>query len=167
MKRSALLVVFVVMAIVLATVAYAMADPVTYPGTLNGNGKWQSTSGPGAVIVTATIGPKIALTVITPDAAQTDNFGLVTPTAGPYTKTNQIVVQSNKAYDVGSTQDNGTIWTTSGMNYSRSFNATLLAQAKPAASSGTTFTDNVVINPDYTVSPGTYNGIVWYTAIQN
>ena len=155
MKRTALLV-FVVALLVLGAVGYATANVVTYNGV--GNPLVAS----GSVLVTCTIGPKLTLQIDTPDAAQSVNFGTVLPGGGASSKIVTLTVQSNKTYDIGAAQT-GAIWGTAGMNATRSFSATLPAQAIP----GGTFYDTIGINPSYSVPAGSYSGNVVYTAVQN
>jgi hypothetical protein len=160
MKIRALIGLAVVAVLVLGAASFALADTsAPYNGVLVG-GKLQAQ---GSVTVTATVNPKITLTITTPDAAQTVNFGTVDPGSGLASKVVTLTVQSNKPYDIGASQS-GTIWgAANGMNGLRSMTSTQSAQPKP----GNTFSDTISINPDYNASPGAYSGTVVYTAVQN
>jgi hypothetical protein len=94
--KKALLVGLLVGVIVLGTVAFAAADSATYTGA--GTPRVAS----GTVTVTAMANPKLTLTIVTPDPAQTVDFGAQDPMSGA-TDTVDLTVQSNKAYTITKT----------------------------------------------------------------
>jgi len=69
-------------------VGLASADIVTYTAPAQ-----------GTVTVNANVNPKISLTIDTPDAAQTVDFGAVDPETA-YTDSVDLTVKSNKVYDL-------------------------------------------------------------------
>lgn len=165
MKKVAL-VAAVVFALMFALVAHAAADTVTYNGATNGGGKQEASSTP-KIDVKVVIGPKVTLQVQTPQAAQTVDFGNIQPASGAHNASVNLTVQSNVAYDLNAVETAGAPSIMgAGMGWARSF-ANISNHAKPAVTAGDGFTDTLTINPDYTVSPGTYTGTVVYTAVEH
>ena len=154
--RKGLLVGGLVALLVFGTIAFAIADTVTYPGTPSGPG---TQSAQGSVSVNATVNPKITLTITTPDAGQSVSLGAVDP-GGSASKTVDLTVQSNKAYDL-SVAKSGTIVTNADLGFTTS-----LAGGTGYAKPGQAFSDTYSIAPTYNADPGVYSGTVQYTVAQ-
>ena len=152
MKKHALLGV-VVVAVLLGAVAYATADSVTYPGA------GSPSAASGTVTVKTTVNPKITLTVATPDAAQSVDFGAVDPGSVIGGKTVNLTVNSNKAFDLSKV--------TAGQNALIGLATTLANSAANAKGAAIPFVDNYSINVPYTTDPGAYTATVQYTVTQN
>lgn len=153
MKRMAI-VASVAAAMLLSAVAFASADVQTYTGA--GNPRTAS----GNVNVSATVNPKITLTVDTPDAAQSVDFGAVDPgTTGG--KTVDLSVNSNKQFDLAVTQD-----TTSfgGITLNRTLGA---GENDIAKGAGIARSDDYSIDVPWTTDPGAYTATVTYTVTQD
>lgn len=145
MKKSVLFGVLIV-AMLFGVVGLAGANTVTYTGPAA-----------GTVTVTATVNPKIALTVTTPDAAQTVDFGLVDPEV---TKTAAVdlTVKSNKAYNLTVGAPAGDV---AALGFVNSLTS-LTGEAKGTNN----YTDNYSITPPYTTDPNPYSVTVQYSVAQ-
>ncbi|PKQ30382.1 MAG: hypothetical protein CVT60_00515 [Actinobacteria bacterium HGW-Actinobacteria-10] len=152
-------VLFGVLAVVLlfGLVGMASADVATY----NAAGNTQT----GNVAVTASVNPKIALEITTPDASQTVAFGAVDPGAHAGGSVG-LVVNSNKAFDLVITQDTsafGSAGVGELITLTRSLGA---GQAAVAKGQNVAFTDNYSIDIPWATEPGTYTASVAYTVTQ-
>ena len=153
MKKTLLLAVLAV-ALLLGAAAYASAASVTYPGS----GSPFSTA-TGSVTVTATVNPKINLTIVAPDATQTVNFGAVDPGVTSGTKTVSLSVDSNRNFTMTKA--------ITGQNALLGLATSLASGATGVPGAATPFTDNYTITPPFTTAPGVYNAFVQYTVTQN
>ena len=153
MKRNLILGVLVTAILMLGAATYAQADTAIVYG-VGGASKTASDT----VTVKAAINPKLTLTVITPAATQTVDFGTVDPgsSSGPQLVT--LTVQSNKTYDVSIVKSGDT---TIGLS------TTLGSSSTNARSAGRVFNDNYSLNVPWTTSPGSYIATVQYTVTQN
>jgi hypothetical protein len=151
-KKTLLLAVLAV-ALFLGAAAFATAASQTY----NGTGSPNSTA-TGSVVVTATVNPKINLTITAPDATQTVNFGAVDPGVLSASKTVTLSVDSNKTFSLTKT--------VGGSSALLGLVTTLANSASNAKGAGTGFTDVYTIQPPFTTNPGTYNATVQYTVTQ-
>lgn len=142
-------------ALVLSATAFATADIVTYPGAGN------PSVATGPVTVKATVNPKISLTIDTPDAAQTVDFGTVDPGATP-TKTVTLTVNSNKSFSWGRTVPAGLV-----TNLGLSNTPLPTAAADLDKGAGTVFSDVYALNVPWGTDPGNYTGVVQYTVTQD
>ncbi len=145
MKKSVLFGVLIV-AMLFGVVGLAGADVVTYTGPAA-----------GTVTVTATVNPKIALTIDTPDAAQTVDFGTIDPETAASDSVD-LTVKSNKVYDL-------TVGAPAGDVSELGF-ANDLASATGEAKGTNNYTDNYSINAPYTTDPGDYTVTVQYSVAQ-
>lgn len=153
MSKSLILTVLVAVALLAGTVTYATADTAITYGT-GGASKTASDT----VTVQATINAKLTLTVVTPAASQTVDFGAVNPgTAYGPTAVN-VTVQSNKPYDISKV-------TTGAAPIN--LTTTLGNSSANARTAGQLFVDNYSINVPWTTDPGAYTATVQYTVIQN
>lgn len=153
MKRMAI-VASLAAAMLLSAVAFASADVATYTGA--GNPRTAS----GDVSVTAAVNPKITLTVTTPEAAQTVDFGTQDP--GTYSgKTVNLSVNSNKQFDLVATQDTSAF---GGIGLTRS-----LAGGQNNIGKGASIarSDDYSIDIPWTTDPGAYTATVTYTVTQD
>lgn len=146
MKKSILLGVLAV-AMVFGVVGLASADIVSY-----------SAPAAGTVTAKATVNPKITLTIDTPDAAQTVDFGTIDPET-PASGTVDLSVKSNKVYDL-------TVGAPAGDVAELGFTKTLASATGEAKTSGTAYTDTYGINVPFTTDPGAYAVTVQYTVAQ-
>jgi flagellar basal body-associated protein FliL len=148
MKKTLLLAVLAV-ALFLGAVAYATAASQTISGTSPVS---------GSVTVTATVNPKINLTIVSPDATNTVNFGAVDPGVTSGIKTVTLSVDSNKIFSVSKT--------ITGSNAQLGLVTTLANSSGNAKGAAVPFSDNYTITPPFTTDPGTYNAFVQYTVTQ-
>ncbi|MRR12098.1 hypothetical protein EG835_06435 [bacterium] len=155
-------VLFGVLAVVLlfGVVGLASADTVTY--NLAGNTQT------GPVAVTASVNPKITLSVTTPaaDPSQTVAFGAVDPgvTGG---KSVTLAVDSNKSFDLTTSQVTagfGGPLAADEITLTRTLAA---GQANVAKGQNIPFTDDYSIDVPWTCEPGNYSASVSYTVTQN
>ena len=153
MKRNLILGVLAIAILTLGAVTYANADTAIVYGT-GGASKTASDT----VTVKATVNPKLTLTVTTPAASQTVDFGSVDPgTAyGPQAVT--LTVQSNKTYNITKTLTGAA---TIGLSTS------LANSVNNAKTAGQGYADNYSLNVPWTTDPGSYTATVQYTVIQN
>lgn len=136
-------------ALLLSAAAFAIAAPST--ATYNGAG-----SVSGSVAVTATVSPKLTMTIDTPDDAQTVDFGIVDPGSLVTRPAVNVAVQSNKAF--------GLTVGTSGDVAALDFQTTALAAG--GAAGVTNFSDTYSVNVPWSTAPGVYHTTVQYTAAQ-
>jgi len=143
-------------ALLLSAAAYATAD-VSAPivGTLNGSGKLEAS---GPVSVKAKVNPKLTLTITTPDASQTVDFGAVDPGTATGGKSVGLSVNSNKDFTVASA--------VTGQSAEIGL-ATAGLGTSGTAGQNRTFTDNYSINVPWATAPGDYLATVTYTVTQN
>ena len=153
MKRISVLVMLTV-TLSLGTATIANSASQTYFGT----GSPNSTAA-GSVTVSATVGPKINMTIIAPDATQTVNFGAVSPGAGSVTKTVTLSVDSNRTFAVTKS--------VSGQAAQLGLVTTLASGTGGAEGVDTTFSDDYTIQPPWNTDPGVYNAVVQYTVTQS
>jgi hypothetical protein len=154
MKKSLMLGVLVLAIVMVAGVSSAFADSVTTTGTLVG-GHLTSVD---TVTVKAAINPKLVLTVVTPAASQTVDFGTLDPGTVTGTQPVSLTVQSNKLYSITVAKAGDT---TIGLN------TTLANSVNNAKTASQAFTDNYSLNVPWTTDPGSYSATVQYTVVQN
>ena len=159
MKKAVVLALAAIM--VLGVAGAAFADVVTYDGSLYAPGRWQAA---GTVNVSATVNPKLELTIDTPSAAsQTVAFGAVDPgTSGPLTV--NLAVSSNKQFDLTASEALAGFQTVDG---DITLNRTLADQLDQGKGAAVPFSDDYSIDVPWTVDPGTYSATVTYTALQD
>jgi hypothetical protein len=150
MKARAILVGIVAAAILMSLAAFASANTVTYPGS----GSPQSAE--GTVTVNATVNPLLTLTIETPDAAQTVDFGNVDPGATPSDDVT-VTVESNQQWDMtktasGDVADLGL--------------TTSLAAPQDVSAGSNTYTDTYSLDVPWTTAPGAYTAYVQYSVTQ-
>jgi hypothetical protein len=140
-------------ALMLGAATYATADTAIIYGT-GGSSKTASDT----VTVKATVNSKLTLTVVTPDATQTVDFGTVDPGTAYGPQTVGLTVQSNRTYDVAvSKTGTATIGLTT----------TLGNSANNPRTGGAAYTDDYSLNVPWTTAPGNYTATVQYSVIQN
>lgn len=142
MKKAVLFGVLIV-AMLFGVVGLVGANPVTY-----------SNPAAGTVDVKATINPKIALTITTPDPAQTVDFGAIDPET-PASDSVDLTVKSNKTYNLTVGAPTGHV---AELNFVNSLTS-LTGEAKGTNN----YTDNYSINAPYTTDPGNYAVQVQYS----
>jgi hypothetical protein len=153
MKKSLLISVLATAILLVGAVAYATADTVV----VNGVGSPLEAS--DTVTVNATVNSMLTLTVTTPDAGQSVDFGAIDPGASSATAQVDLSVQSNRAYDlsVAKTGDAAIGLTTSPIG----------ATGEPATASQA-YTDTYqLVNVPWTTTPGAHSATVLYTVTQN
>ena len=153
MKKTLLLAVLAA-ALLLGAASYATAASQTYAGSGS-----PFSSATGSVTVTATVNPKINLTIVAPDATQTVNFGAVDPGVVVAGKTVNLSVDSNRNFTMTKT--------ITGSSAQLGLATSLASGATGVPALGSAFVDNYSINVPYTTAPGTYNAFVQYTVTQN
>ena len=153
MKRNLILAVITIAILILGAVTYANADTAIVYGT-GGASKTASDT----VTVKATVNPKLTLTVTTPAATQTVDFGTVDPgTAyGPQAVT--LTIQSNKTYNISKTLTGAAVI---------GLSTSLANSNNNGKTAGQVYTDNYSLNVPWTTDPGAYTATVQYTVIQN
>jgi hypothetical protein len=151
-KKTLLLAVLAV-ALFLGAAAFATAASQTYPGSGSPN-----STATGSVVVTATVNPKINLTIVAPDATQTVNFGAVDPGSLSATKTVSLSVDSNKTFSLSKT--------VGGSSAQLGLVTTLANSASNPKGAGTAFSDLMSVQPSFNTTPGVYNATVQYTVTQ-
>jgi hypothetical protein len=154
MKKTVVLALAAIMVLGVAGAAFADVSSV-YVGA---GGPPLTVSNTTPVTVSATVNPRLTLTITTPDAGQTVDFGAVNPGTTIPAETVSLAVKSNK------------VWTAS----------TSITDAAPLNLTTTTlstlpnyglkgeynFTDTYNIAPAFTLDPGAYTATVTYTVTQ-
>lgn len=160
MKKAVVVALAAIM--VLSVAGVALADTVSYPGTQLAPGRYQATNSGDPVDVKVTVNPKITLTVDTPDAAQSVDFGSVDPgTTGLGGKTVGLSVNSNKRFDLTVAED-----VTNFAANDVTLHRTLANTANNAKGQNVTFSDAYSIDTAWTTEPGAYTATVTYTVTQ-
>ena len=153
MKRIFILIALMAVMLFMGAVTYATADTAIITGT----GTTSKTAS-DTVTVKATINPKLTLTVVTPAASQTVDFGTLDPGAVTAAQTVNLTVQSNKTYNITKTTTGAA---TIGL-------ATSLGNStNNARTSGQAYADNYQLTVPWTTDPGAYTATVQYTVTQN
>lgn len=153
MKKTTLLAVLA-MVMLLGAASSAVADS---SGIIPGVGNPPVAS--GNVTVKAQASPKLELTITTPDAIQTVDFGVVDPGTATGGKAVTLLVKSNKEFSITKTPTGDVAL----MGLTTSL-ADSTANAKTA---GATFTDNYSINVPWTTEAGqALSANVLYTVSQ-
>lgn len=152
-----LLFTTLVAAFLLSAAAIAVAD-VSAPivGTANGAGKLESS---GPVNVKATVNPKLTLTITTPDAGQSVDFGAVDPGSVIGGKTVSLQVNSNKDYSLAKS--------VAGDNVAIGLATSLAAATTGVKGAGAPISDAYSINVPWDTAPAAYTATVQYTVTQN
>lgn len=158
MKKAVVLALAAIMVLGVAGAAFANIE--AYDGSLYAPGRWQASNSTDPVEVKATVNPKITLTVETPDAAQSVDFGAVDPGATYGGKTVTLTVDSNKQFDLTATPDVTGFGT---LTLTRS----LANQADHAKGAGIVFTDNYGIDVPVDADPIGYTATVTYSVVQD
>lgn len=148
MKKT-LMISALAVAIVFSVVALATADIVTY----NAAGNTQT----GNVAVSATVNPKITLTINTPDAAQSVAFGALDPGATA-SKDVTLTVSTNKAFNLTKT--------VSGQTAEIGLTTSQANLANVAKGQNLSYTDTYSVNVPWSTEPGNYTANVQYTVTQ-
>ncbi|MDR3685993.1 MAG: hypothetical protein P4L93_03400 [Coriobacteriia bacterium] len=153
MKRIFIILALVAIALFTGVVTYATADTAI----INGVGGASQTAS-DTVTVKATINPKLTLTVVTPAASQTVDFGTLDPGTVSAAQNVNLTVQSNKTYNITKT-------TTGAAPIGL---ATSLANStNNARTAGQLYADSYQLTVPWTTDPGSYTATVQYTVIQN
>jgi len=153
MKKTMLLAILAV-AMLLGAASYATAASHTYYGSGSPN-----SSASGSVTVTATVNPKINLTIVAPDAAQTVDFATIDPGVASAIKTVNLSVDSNRAFTMTKA--------VTGQSALLGLTTSLASGATGVKGAGTAFSDDYQIDVPFTTDPGVYNAFVQYTVTQN
>ena len=151
MKRS---IIFgsLVAALLLSAAAYATAESVTIAGTAG--------SATGPVAVKATVNPKLSLTIVTPDASQSVDFGgAVDPGTVIGGKTVSLSIDSNKDFSLTKSA--------SGNVAELGLLTTLPATSAGLKGKNVPFTDAYSIDVPWTTLPAVYAASVQYTVTQH
>jgi hypothetical protein len=152
--KKTLMIALIALALLLGAAAFAQAASQTYPGS----GSPYSTA-TGSVTVTTTVNPKINLTIVTPDATQTVNFGAIDPGVTTGIKTVSLSVSSNRNFTMTKA--------TTGQSAQLGLATSLASGATGVKGAASPFTDNYTATPPFTTDPGIYNAAVQYTVTQN
>jgi hypothetical protein len=158
MKKSLMLVVLAVAILLVIGVSSAFAAETT---TVVGVGSPKSAS--DTVFVKASVNAKLVLSVTTPNASQTVDFGTVDPGSAQGPTAVTLAVWSNKPYNVSVTKVNDTVMglTTTLGNSAGNVKTTVAENA-----TGHPFTDNYSLNVPWNVDPGNVFATVLYTVVQ-
>jgi hypothetical protein len=154
MKRTIITAIVAAVVIVFGAAAYAAADTAIVYGT--GSGSSQTAS--DTVSVTASINPKLVLTVTTPAASQTVDFGNVVPGTAYGSQAVTLTVQSNKTYNVSSSVVGAA---------PLGLTTSLANSSNNPRTAGQGYTDNYNISVPWSTDPGNYTATVTYTVVQN
>jgi len=142
-----------VAALLLSAAAYATAaDTVIIDGT------GTPRSATGSVTASVTINPKLVLTITTPEAAQTVDFGTLDPGTTTATKNVALDVKSNKLYSVSKV--------VSGSNALMGLSTTLGNSVGNVKTASKAFSDDYSLVVPWTTDPGPYTATVQYTVTQ-
>jgi len=166
MKKVVLLAMVAIM--VFSMVGYAMADtwgPLTTNASSLSNSGADGLGHNGPVTVKATVNPKIELTVNTPDALQSVNWGSIDPGATYGGKQVTLDVKSN--YHAGVTitaAESKAQFTANNISLSRTAGGTWTTAAP---STGFMATDDYAITVPWNTPDGAYSATVTYTVAQN
>jgi len=153
MKRIFVLITLVAIALLAGAVTYAAADTAI----INGTGGASKTAS-DTVTVKATINPKLTLTVVTPAASQTVDFGALDPGTVSTAQTVNLTVQSNRTYNITKSTTGGALI---GL-------ATSLGNStNNARTAGQAYADSYQLTVPWTTDPGAYTATVQYTVTQN
>jgi hypothetical protein len=153
MNRTLVLTALVAVTLFMGAVTYATADTAVVIGT---GGATKTAS--DTVTVKATINPKLTLTVVTPAASQTVDFGTLDPGTVTGAQTVNLTVQSNKTYNISkSTTGAAAI----------GLATTLGNSVNNARTAGQLYADNYSLTVPWTTDPGAYTATVVYTVTQN
>ena len=155
MKKAVVLALAAIM--VLGVAGAAFAGSATYTDSTTPLASVNNSAAPG--VVSATVNPKISLTVVAPDAGQTVAFGAVDPGATYAGKKVTLTVVSNKKFNLTSTQD---VTSFGSLTLVRDF-TDKTGQAKTA---GASFDDNYSIVVPADADPQAYSASVTYSAVQ-
>jgi len=153
MKRM-VLVATLAAAMVLSAAAFANADVATYTGA----GVPRTAS--GNVTVTAAVNPKITLTVDTPEAGQSVDFGAVDPGVSA-SKAVNLSVDSNKQFDLVAAQDT-TLF--GGITLNRTLGT---GESNIAKGANVARIDTYSLDVPWTTDPNPYTATVTYTVTQD
>jgi len=156
MKKSLVLGVLVG-AVLLASVASyaAAADTVTITKVGLGTAAQTATD---TVTVKTTISPKLVLTVVTPAASQTVDFGTLDPGTVTSAQPVNLTVSSNKTYNITIAKVG---------DAAIGLNTTLANSGPNAKTNSQAYVDNYSLNLPWTTDPGAYTATVQYTVVQN
>jgi len=153
MKRTIILIAIIGIMLFAGALTYATADTAVVMGT-GGASKTASDT----VTVKATINPKLTLTVVTPAASQTVDFGTLDPGTVTGTQAVNLTVQSNKTYNITKTTTGAA---------AIGLATTLANSTNNARTAGQAYTDNYSLTVPWTTDPGAYTATVQYTVTQN
>jgi hypothetical protein len=152
-NRSILLGLIAITILLVGAVTYANADTAIVYGTGS-----PSLTASSTVTVKAMLNDKLTLTVVTPAASQTVDFGNVDPGTAVGPQAVGLTVQSNRTYDLSkSTVGAAALGLTT----------SLANSAANARTAGQAFVDNYSINVPWTTAPGARTATVQYTIVQN
>ncbi|MDR3685992.1 MAG: hypothetical protein P4L93_03395 [Coriobacteriia bacterium] len=155
MKKSLILGVLVGAVLFASAASYAAADTATI--TKVGSGTTAQTA-TDTVTVKTTINPKLVLTVVTPAASQTVDFGTLDPGTVTGTQPVSLTVSSNKTYNITIAKVG---------DAAIGLNTTLANSTNNAKTASQVFPDTYSLNVPWTTDPGTYTATVQYTVVQN
>lgn len=149
----------------------ALADTITYPTTPSTP---PATTAAGTVNVSASVNPKITLTITTPDtaldgitsaASQTLDFQALEPGETSGALVVGLAVTSNKEFSLIATPSLGANWATNGLTLNRTFVDVPVATPH-AKGAGVPFVDSYTITVPGDADPTSYTATVLYTATQ-
>jgi hypothetical protein len=151
-NRTLVLIAITAVLLLAGAATYATADTAIVYGS------GSPSTATSTVTVTAVVNPMLTLTVTTPNASQTVNFGSVNPGTSYGPQTVNLTVQSNKTYNITKTVGGDT---------AIGLTTSLANSSNNARTSGQVYSDNYSINVPWTTSPGNYTATVQYTVVQN
>lgn len=156
MKKAVVMALAVIMVLGVAAAAFAE----TSTEYLGAGGPPLTVSNTVPVTVTATVNPRLTLTITTPDAGQHVDFGTIYPGA-TLTAPVTVAVKSNKAWtmtklEAGNTAELGLVTTVPATMYGANYGV----KGEQSA------TDTYSITPPFTTDPGLYTATVVYTVTQ-
>jgi len=158
-KKTLVLALAAIM--VLGVAGAAFAESVTYTDATTAG------TAAGTVNVNAQVKPKITLTITTPDAAQTVDFGILEPGLDPAAETIGLAVESNKSYKLARDTTGMAPLTTAGFTvaYGALDTTTVYGNSGAAAD---TYSDTVDLGTvGYGITADVlYTGTILYSAVQ-
>jgi hypothetical protein len=143
----------VVTILIFGAATYAMADTTSISGLGGASKAWSDT-----VTVTAAVNSVLTLTLTTPSAGQTVDFGTVDPGTAYGPETVTLIIQSNRPCAITKILTGAA---------AIGLSTSLPSSSNSAETAGHAFSDNYSLNIPWVANPGDYTAVIQYTAIQD
>lgn len=153
MNRTLVLAALSLIILLLGAVSHAAADTAI----VWGSGATAQTAS-DTVTVKAVINSKLTMTVVTPAATQTVDFGTVDPGTATASQNVTMTVQSNRTYNVTIAKAGDVVM---------GLSTTLGNSVNNTRTAGQVYNDSYKVTAPWTTAPGSYAATVQYTLVQN